>query len=178
MREITLRHIHPGDHDTDILQPLFDCMRHAGVTIANVYTVPEIDIYAEGVLPPVVTLFCDKELLSDGPPLVDSLAVALEGVIERYKSIGRNGHTTAAGEFREASDLGVFVMTGGALAKYYFKPNDFSAEGLRDIRRTFDSAALTERLASSESLLGTIVLWNRGHWQLFVSGPAKKAGTE
>jgi hypothetical protein len=169
MREVTLRHIHPGGLD-NILEPLLDRIREAGVNVARVYTVPEIDVYTEGVLPPVVTVFCDMDLLLGEPAFVDLAALGVQEVVDRYKSMRLNGHTTANGEFLEASDLGVFVTIGGAIAKYYVKPNDFSAEALQGIRGTLGSTALAESLSHSESPLGTIILWAQGHWQLFVSG--------
>lgn len=168
MVEVRIRCINPGEH-IEIFKPLLTSMRGTSIAVSKIYCVPESDIYKEGILPPVLTVFCDKNVFAVDSRSLTALSTAVEEVVRNYKALNLNGYAPVGGELQQASDVGVFVDFGNTIVKYYVKPNEYTSAVLPTIASTLGSVVLLEFVEKSQSTLGTVVMWNQRGWQLFAS---------
>ncbi len=165
-RAVALRCLDPGSRAVDLLGPLVEDLGRSGFTVERVFTVGERDIYEEGILPPIVTVYFHHTDLADAADLAP-LAGSLGAALARFRAAGIAG--VGGANRKPTNDAGVFVQwSDDATVRYYFVGESFNPSALAAIPRTF--ANVTPRIQRTGHSLSNIVLWTDDHWRWLQPG--------
>jgi len=166
MRGVSLRCLDPGSRAAVLLGPLIEEIGRAGFTVERVATVVERDIYDEGILPPIVTVYFHQADLTGGAdlkPVAESLAAALA----RFRSAGITG--LGGGQHKPTNDAGIFVSwDDDTTVRYYFMGDGYTPAAFATIPATFANVA--PRIQRNGHSLSNIVIWKDEHWQWLQPG--------
>lgn len=167
VRAVAVRCLDPGSRAAELLRPLVEELARSGFTVERVSTIAERDIYEEGILPPIVTVYfqqADLAAVADLAPLAASLTATLA----RFRSAGIAGlgdgtHT------KPTNDAGVFVnWNEEATVRYYFVGDSYTPAGFTAIPRTFANVA--PRVQRTGHSLSNIVTWSDDQWRWLQPG--------
>ena len=160
-RAVAVRCLDPGNRATELLRPLVEELGRSGFTVARVYTVAEHDIYDEGILPPIVTVYFQQADLAAAADLAP-VAAGLTATLARFRSAGIAGFGSGA-HTKPTNDAGVFVnWNEEATVRYYFVGDSYAPAAFTTIPRTFSKVA--PRIQRTGHSLSNIVTWTDDHW--------------
>jgi tetratricopeptide (TPR) repeat protein len=165
-RAVSLRCLDPGSRAAVLLGPLVEEIGRSGFSVERVSTVVEADIYDEGILPPIVTVYfhqADLTGAADLKPVAESLA----GALARFRSAGITG--LGGGNHKPTNDAAIFVTwDDDTTVRYYFMGDGYAPSAFAAIPLTF--ANVTPRIQRNGHSLSNIVIWKDEHWQWLQPG--------
>jgi len=162
VRTASLRCLDPGARAAELVGPLLEDLGRGGFTVERVFTVGEHDLYEEGILPPIVTLYFRQADLAAAATLA-SIAQSLAATLARLREARAAGPGGGAGH-KPTNDAGVFVRwKDDATVRYYFLAESYSPSALAAIPATFANVA--PRIQRPGHALSNIVVWTDNHWE-------------
>jgi hypothetical protein len=169
-RVVSVRCLDPGERAAALLGPLLDDLGRSGFAVERVFTPGEGDLYEEGILPPIVTVYLRQVDLADAASaaILPTLARSLAATVERFRTAGVSGY--GGGPRHKASnDAGIFVQWNEeATVRYYFLGESYAPSAFAAIPLTFANVAA--RIQPTGHCLRNIVLWTDDHWQWLQPG--------
>jgi tetratricopeptide (TPR) repeat protein len=165
-RAVSLRCLDPGDRAVELLGAFIEELKRAGFIVERVFTVAEHDIYDEGILPPIVTVYFHQGDLVGAPNLAP-LAESLAATVARFRAAGITGY--GSGEHKSTNDAAVFVTwDDNATVRYYFMGDGYLPTAFAAIPLTLGNVA--PRIQRTGHSLSNIVLWKDEHWRWLQPG--------
>ncbi|HED35088.1 MAG TPA: hypothetical protein ENJ08_12895 [Gammaproteobacteria bacterium] len=166
MRGIKIRFLGTVNSNDRISEYIAMCMAETHATVEEIRAVEEIEIYEEGILPPIITLFCNMEIFSLNNE-IERLAVIFDIILKRLIESGIDSYTNASGKEDVTSDFGLFLNVGEKQVKYYFRPKEYNATAMSLISETLNKKLLINYIKGNTSRLGIILFWKKDNWCLF-----------
>ncbi len=161
VRAVAVRCLDPGSRAAELLRPLVEELVRSGFTVERVSTIAERDIYEEGILPPIVTVYFQQADLAAAADLAP-LAASLTATLARFRSAGIAGFGDGT-HTKPTNDAGVFVnWNEEATVRYYFVGDSYAPAAFTAIPRTFANVA--PRVQRTGHSLSNIVTWSDDHW--------------
>jgi len=165
-RTVSLRCLDPGSRGAVLLGPFVEEIGRSGFTVGRVSTVVERDIYDEGILPPIVTVYFHQADLI-GPADLKPVAASLAATLARFRSAGITG--LGGGQQKPTNDAGIFVSWDDeTTVRYYFMGDGYTPAAFATIPQTF--ANVTPRIQRNGHSLSNIVIWKDEHWHWLQPG--------
>lgn len=174
-RVVSLRCLDPGSRAAELLGPLLEDLGRSGYLVERVFTPGEADLYEEGILPPIVTVYFRQVDLTDAATLaiLPILAQSLAATVDRFRVAGISGYG-GGGSRKATNDAGVFVQWNeDATVRYYFLGESYTPSAFAAIPLTFANVA--PRIQRTGHCLRNIVLWTDDHWQWLQPGAGNSA---
>ena len=166
-RVVSLRCLDPGGRAAELLGPFLEDLGRSGYLVERVFTPGEADLYEEGILPPIVTVYFRQGDLAD-PATLAPVAQSLAATVNRFRAAGVSGYGGGAGH-KATNDAGVFVQWNeDATVRYYFLGESYAPPAFAAIPLTFANVA--PRIQRTGHCLRNIVLWTDDHWQWLQPG--------
>ena len=161
VRVASLRCLDPGGRAAELVGPLLDDLGRCGFTVERVFPVSEQDLYDEGIVPPIVTLYVRQADLAAAATLAP-VAQSLVATLARLREAGVASSAGGAGH-KPTNDAGVFVRWNDeAIVRYYFLAETYTPAGLAAIPATFANVA--PRIQRPGHALSNIVVWTDNQW--------------
>lgn len=167
-RVVSLRCLDPGSRAAELLGPLLADIGRSGFIVERVFTPGEGDLYEEGILPPIVTIYFRQIDLADAATL-EPVAQSVAATVDRFRAADIGGYGGGAHKPKPINDAGVFVQwSEDATVRYYFIGDSYTPSAFAAIPLTFANVA--PRIQRTGHCLRNIVLWTDDHWQWLQPG--------
>ena len=162
VRVVSLRCLDPGGRAAELVGPFLEDLGRSGFIVERVFTPAEGDIFEEGIVPPIVTVYFRQIDLADAATLAP-VAESVAATVDRFRAAGIAGYGGGACH-KATNDVGVFVQWNeDATVRYYFLGESYTPSAFAAIPLTFANVA--PRIQPTGHCLRNIVLWTDDHWQ-------------
>lgn len=165
---LRLRFVDPGDRAEELVGPFLAELQKLGFAVDGLSAVVTDEIYEEGILPPIVTLYAERSTLETAP--LSQLAASLAALLARFHAAGILGYGSGA-NLNRTSDAGIFVSWSATdLVRYYIQV--YEPVALTTISKTLANVGrlVDDQAGTNSSSLRNLVLWREDHWRWFEPG--------
>lgn len=165
---LRLRFVDPGERAQELVGPFLAAIQKVGFAVDNISAVTTDEIYQEGILPPIVTLFIDRSTLETAP--MSQLAASLADLLARFHAAGILGYGSGA-NLKRTNDAGIFVSWSDTeLVRYYIPVYEPAA--LATISGTVSNVGrlVDKHAGPNRPSLHNLLLWRENHWRWFEPG--------